>query len=428
MINVDTAVQRISEQSTSRFLGLAPFLRLSIADVDLRPIADALLQAALAEQNNPCIWMNLATAFFATEHRTLGLAMQAEGLRLQRTYTLPATQKPAHFTLLMLVVPGDLAENTPVDCLLEESDIDLILYYTSAEQPLPPEIPAHDAVMVAFSDTVDNSPVLQRLDMLLRGWGRPVLNAAACISNTERSAASTLLQGVRGLRMPPTRNVARDALQSIVNGKGAIDQVFNECRYPIILRPVSSHGGRDLEKIDDAAGISQYLSHVTDPDFYISNFVDYRSADGLFRKCRIAMVDGQPFICHMAVSSHWMVHYVNAGMYVDSAKRCEEASFMANFDAFVKRHGSALREICARVGLEYLCIDCAETIDGELLVFEVDHTMVVHAMDSKALFPHKQVHMLKVKRAFENLLWGRRSGLKHMSKRKDAEPSKGTAF
>jgi len=52
-----------------------------------------------------------------------------------------------------------------------------------------------------------------------------------------------------------------------------------------------------------------------------------------------------------------------------------------------------------------VCIDCAQTPDGQLLVFEIDHAMVVHAMDLETQFPYKQVHMLKVKNAFRDYLF-----------------------
>jgi glutathione synthase/RimK-type ligase-like ATP-grasp enzyme len=385
----------IIEQSTERFLGLAPFLRLSIGNVDLRQVAETLLAIAQSNQENPYIWMNLATVFFATEQRDLGLAIQMEGLKIQRTYLLPAARQPAKFTLLMLMVPGDLAENTPLDCLLEDSDVDFILYYTTAQNPLPSDVPAHDAVMVAFSDTDDNRWILKALEGLLRHWPKPVFNAPQCIPNAERSMASALLQNVPGLLMPPTHQVTRDLLQSVLDGQLPIHQIFGGCRFPIILRPVGSHAGRDLERIEDSAGISRYLSEVSGTDFYISNFIDYRSADGLYRKYRIAIIAGQPFACHMAISSDWMIHYVNAGMYEDSAKRAEEASFMKNFAEFADRHGSALLEIYKRSELEYLCIDCAEA-NGDLFIFEIDHAMVIHAMDSEEMFPHKQIHMQKV--------------------------------
>jgi hypothetical protein len=106
----------------------------------------------------------------------------------------------------------------------------------------------------------------------------------------------------------------------------------------------------------------------------------------------------------MGISSNWMIHYVNAGMYEDAQKRTEEAAFMEHFDEFALRHRKALDAIYQRTQLDYLCIDCAETRDGHLLIFEIDHTMVVHAMDPEQLFPYKQAHMLKVKTAFRDFL------------------------
>ena len=55
--------------------------------------------------------------------------------------------------------------------------------------------------------------------------------------------------------------------------------------------------------------------------------------------------------------------------------------------------------------MDYICIDCAETPRGELLIFEIDHAMVVHAMDPEDLFPYKQIHMGKVRLAFEDFLF-----------------------
>ena len=78
---------------------------------------------------------------------------------------------------------------------------------------------------------------------------------------------------------------------------------------------------------------------------------------------------------------------------------------MQHFDDFALRHRAALEAIHRRTGLDYLCIDCAESRDGQLFIFEIDHTMVVHAMDPEQLFPYKQVHMLKVKNAFRNFLF-----------------------
>lgn len=388
------------------FIGLAPFLRLSIAGDDLRQMAQALLERAQQDQHNPALWMNLATAFLALGEREIGLSIQVQALQMQRRYTLPARRQPARSRLLVLLGAGDLAENTPIDCLLEDSHVELIYQYVSLAEPLPADLPEHDALLVGLSASADGLPILDALIPLLADWPKPVINAPQHIPNVEREAASALLQGVPGLQIPATWPVDRATLAAIASGTAPLGDAFPGCRLPVILRPLGSHGGHGLARIDSLAEIDAYLAAEADPHFYLSNFIDYSGPDGLFRKLRVALIDGQAFACHMGVSSHWMIHYVNAGMYENAAKRAEELAFMEGFADFAARHAGALAAIHQRSQLEYVCIDCAETRDGELLIFEIDHAMVVHAMDPEDLFPYKQVHMLKVKQAFEAYLAG----------------------
>jgi hypothetical protein len=82
----------------------------------------------------------------------------------------------------------------------------------------------------------------------------------------------------------------------------------------------------------------------------------------------------------------------------------EPAFFAAFDDDFARRHHDALLSIAQRTELEYVGIDCGETPDGELLIFEVDSGMTVHAMDPVNLFPYKQPQMRKVFRAFRQML------------------------
>jgi hypothetical protein len=147
---------------------------------------------------------------------------------------------------------------------------------------------------------------------------------------------------------------------------------------------------------------------MTAAEAFVTPFVDYRGADGLFRKYRIALIDGAPFLCHMAVSAHWMVHYLNAGMTESAAKRDEEAQAMLSFDAgFARRHAAAFAAFVERIGLDYVALDCAETADGRLLLFEADVAAIVHAMDPPELFPYKPAQMRRVLAAFRDLLAAR---------------------
>lgn len=388
----------------TQFLGLAPFLRMNIAGVNIAPVCQEILARAKLDIDNANLWMNLAIAMMCLGRRDFGLTIQAQALKLQRVYRLAAKSQPARLRLLMLMAPGDISANTPIECLLESSDIDLIFYYVSAGSPFSAPIPEHDVVMVAVCEADENRDILASLERALAEWPKPVINAPQHIPSTDRNMASVLLQNVSGLLIPPTQRALRSALQAVAEGKARLADLYEGCDFPVILRPVGSHAGRDLKKIACAADVADYLSRVPADYFFVSRFVDYRGGDGLYRKYRIAIINGMPFACHMATSSNWMIHYVNAGMYDNAQKRAEEARFMADFDAFARRHRVALEAINRRTKLDYVCVDCAETAAGELLIFEIDHCMIVHAMDQEHLFPFKQAAMRKVATAFRDFL------------------------
>ena len=100
-----------------------------------------------------------------------------------------------------------------------------------------------------------------------------------------------------------------------------------------------------------------------------------------------------------------MVHYFNAGMTRDAGKRAEEAAFMRDFDnGFAARHAAAFSCLCDKVGLDYFGIDCAETRDGRLLLFEADVAMIVHALDPEPDFSYKQPVMRRLFAAFQQEL------------------------
>ena len=70
---------------------------------------------------------------------------------------------------------------------------------------------------------------------------------------------------------------------------------------------------------------------------------------------------------------------------------------MATFDdGFAARHREAFEALHTTLGLDYFGIDCAETPDGRLLVFEADVAMIVHAMDSAELYPYKKPAMARL--------------------------------
>lgn len=386
------------------FIGLAPLMRKAFSNVDLKPLGARLIEHSARHPDDAHALMNLATVLLLTGHRDLALAAQMEALQIQQIYHVPAVGEP-RLRLLALMAPGDLMANTPVEFLLEDSDIALDMLYIGAGVPSLAELPEHDVLFVAVGESDENYPLLNELEIITQAWPRPVLNAPGRIARLARDSACGVLQSAAGIVMPTSIRIDRQTVQKIADAELAIAGLIDGGCFPIIMRPVGSHAGQELRKIDSASAIADYLESVPSAEFYIARFVDYRSADGLFRKYRIMLIDGQPFICHMGISAHWMIHYLNAGMADSAEKRAEEARFMAGFEQdFVPRHKEAFQAIAERVGLDYVGIDCAETTDGKLLIFEADSDMIVHAMDPVDLFPYKQPRMAKLFAAFRGML------------------------
>ena len=405
----------IHATTANRYLGLAPFLRASIAGADLQAIASQIWAVQDAGNSSPQGLMNLAIAVQCLGQKTLGLSLQQQALALQQTFKLPAARQPARHTLLLLVTDGTIQSHTPIECLLEDADVDLVFHYIP--RTLTPQtvadtlalLPPHDVLLLAISDTDEHHALLDVLIAPLHHWHQPVLNPPQALHHTVRDTASDLLASVPGLCMPSTTRAPRAALQAWADGTAARTASVANIPFPIIVRPLGSQGGMGLERIPHAAALKGYLERMPDAAFFIAPFIDYSGGDGLFRKVRVALIDGLPYVSHMAISDHWMIHYVNAGMYTDAWKRTEEAAFMRDFDQFTSRHRTAFAGIAERMQLDYLVMDCAELRDGRLLVFEIDSGGVVHAMDLASVFPYKNTHVGKARDAFCRMLDARRA-------------------
>lgn len=392
-------------QPFAPLIGVAPLMRRAFLNEDLRPVGAALLARAQQNQLDAHAWMDFSTVLQLTGDRAGALAVQDGAIRTQRHYSLPANSATPALRLLVLMGPGDLMSNTPIEFLLEDSDVALELLYLTPDAPCPAEVPEHDVMMVAIAESEANQPLLRDLAPIFAEWPRPAINAPEAIAVLSRDGVCAALAGMQGTDLPLTCRTDREALLALSQGASEPPAVLPGGGFPLIVRPIGSHAGQHLEKIDSPADLADYLDRVAGERFYISRFVDYRSQDGLFRKYRVVLVEGRPYICHFAVSARWMIHYLNAGMEESAEKRSQEAEAMSQFEqGFAVRHAGALAEIDRRIGLPYVGIDCAETPDRRLLIFEIDNAMVVHGMDSEELYPYKKPAMRKVFGAFRAML------------------------
>jgi hypothetical protein len=404
-MNLQASSPGLANGDDGRIMGLAPLARMAFAGSDLRPLKTRLLERLAHNRNDANALMDLSTVLQLMGQRQFGLSMQALALHIQQPYRLRCAADSVAIRLLAIVSPGDLAENNALEFLVEGSDISLDMLYVAPCIPFPASLPDHDLAMVAVCETDRNRPLLKHIETLVKSWPRPVLCAPDRIARLSRDGACALLQSAPGMVAPLTARIDRRTLAGIGRFEKPVTAFIANGSFPLIVRPVDAQKGHGLMKIDAPDAIAGYLITRPENEFYVARYVDYRGSDGQFRKYRIVLIDERPYACHMAISDHWVVHYISAGMRESAAKRAEEARFFADFDhGFARRHRDALLSIARRVELEYVGIDCGETPDGKLLVFEVDSGMTIHSMDPVDIFPYKQPQMRKVFRAFRQML------------------------
>lgn len=400
---LSTLAESISQEAGA-IVGLAPLLKQAFRGMDLSPLAQRWIERARTARDSNAL-LDLSIALELQRKPEIARAIQRDALKQAQCFRVSSTAPKSALKLLVVKAPGDLSANTPIECLLENTNIAVELIYVSATRPLPAIVPKHDLLFVAVAESDENREILEALRLRLASWPRPYLNAPNQILKMERDRACELLSPIPGIAMPQTRRIGRETLEQLASGAILVGELLPNAQFPIIIRPVDSHAGRGLIKAESAAELLAYLAENPATEYFISQFIDYRSADGLFRKYRVVLMRGTPFLCHMGISEHWMVHYPYPEMIAHPERREEEKLAMEGFAAgFARRHRQALASLAKEIDLEYFGLDCAESADGALVIFEVASAMLVHAMDNPEIFPYKATQMRTVFDAFRAML------------------------
>jgi tetratricopeptide (TPR) repeat protein len=297
---------------------------------------------------------------------------------------------------LVLCVAGPWHRNIPLDFVVDPARWTLHRWYLpdDAAQRAGFELPEYDLVIDAIGESIAAQPALDAAGRFIAAQNKPSINDPQRVRGTARDALAVTLRGISGCTVAPVRRIARDELMKITSG------------FPLLVRPTDAHGGRGLERVDDAAAVGAYAARVRAEEYDAGAFVDYRSSDGYYRKYRVMFVDGEPYPYHLALDASWMIHYRSAPMDEHAWMRDEERRFLSNPQEALGGWHTTLRAIGAAAGLDYFGIDCTLLADGTVFVFEADAAMLVHAFAPDA---QKRAAVERIREALAALL-ERRAG------------------
>jgi Flp pilus assembly protein TadD len=317
------------------------------------------------------------------------LAHYQRTVALKPIMRIPATKTPPAFSVLLLFSPG--GANTPPDTLVKAAEYEscFLLLLPDTEYDIQFLRKSVHLVVNLISDVDHGAEILPAAAALVDRIGRPVVNHPRAILKTGRESVATLLTGIPFCRVPRIRCCTS---ASLPNGP-----------FPLLMRVAGTHGGENFEKLDDLASLHGFVDQHPRASFYLTEYIDYQSTDGFFRKYRFFFVGDEILPYHLAVGDTWKVHHGATDMANQPWMQREEAAFLDDPAAiFHPRHFAALHAIRQAIGLNFSGIDCAIDRGGQLVVFEANASMLVH--QDNGPFPYKAPAVGRIKLAFDAML------------------------
>jgi len=344
-------------------------------------------------------WLNLAAIHAARDDEREAASCRERAYRSQRVFI---EQTGGETRRVLILCAGGGTGNVPFAALLPGGVNCRIKY--AIDYALDDEdanLPPFDLVFNALGDPDIAEPVAPRLARFESRTARPVLNRPALVARTRRHLLPDLLDGLSDVVSAHcVLGVAPDAAEESLARRLA-DYGLT---FPLLLRPLATHGGDGLVRCDDPDTLDAHL-RLMDGAHYLSAFHDTRDADGFYRKYRMIFIDGEPFAYHLAISPHWMVHYFSADMETHAWKLDEEHRFLADPRAAIgERALRAITKIGERLALDYAGIDFTILPDGRVFVFEANATMLVHYERDGGPLMHKNAYVQRIVDAFEQMM------------------------
>ena len=264
--------------------------------------------------------------------------------------------------------------------------------------PLPP----HQLVINAIGDTEVSSKALAAAQSMLAMTTAPLVNPPAAVLATSRSNNARRFCGMPGVVTPLTTTLPRELLagseaKTLLASHGLV--------FPLLLRAPGFHTGQHFLRVETLEMLPTALAELPGEDLIVMQYLDARGPDGKTRKYRAMMINGQIYPLHVAISSHWKIHYFTAEMADNPEHRAEDAAFLENMPAVIGALAmDALQRIQATLGLDYAGIDFGLNAKGEVLLFEANATMVVNPPEADERWSYRIPAYQRIHAAVQQML------------------------
>jgi glutamate/tyrosine decarboxylase-like PLP-dependent enzyme len=321
-----------------------------------------------------------------------------KGFENRPVLALPYRGEGPPLSLLLLI--SSVGGNIPTRHLLDDRVFRTFVVapeFYDLQVPLPP----HQLVFNSIGDADLAAPALGAAQSLVALTTAPVINLPSAVLATGR-ADHARLSRLPGVVTPATVTLPRELLSS---PEAATTLARHGFRFPLLVRTPGFHTGRHFLRVESPEALAGAVAALPGRELTVIEFLDARGAGGKVRKYRVMMIDGQLYPLHVAISSHWKIHYFTAEMAEQADHRAEDAEFLENMPAVLgPRAMEALAHIQAILGLDYGGIDFGLSATGDLLLFEANATMVVNPPEPDQRWAYRRPAVERIFAAVRRML------------------------
>lgn len=314
----------------------------------------------------------------ARYHQNLGFCRQPIAVLDYR-----GRSQPKQLLILRSALEGNIPWRFLIDSAVFQTTIVAVEYIDSQS-----DLPAHHLIFNAIGDADLCRNGLEIANRLIERTTAPVINRPVAVLQTGRLRNAERLANLPGMMLPRMALIAKQEFRS----GAALEMLAKKgITFPMLLRPPGFHGGNYFVWVDSPDGVNSAIDDLPGENLLAIEFLDSRSADSLYRKYRVMVIDGSFYPMHLAISKQWKVHYFSSDMALNPDYRNEEQSFLNDFSAFLGPAViSALEQINQAVGLEYFGIDFGIGSNGDVLLYEANSTMVINPPSHEELWDYKR--------------------------------------
>ena len=214
------------------------------------------------------------------------------------------------------------------------------------------------------------SRALELIEQIVSKVARPCFNAPAAIAQTSRDQVARSLEGIPGLIVPKTIRIPGCSPDEVLAAAREAKLTF-----PVLVRVAGAHGGLEMVRVDtpdDAGQISELKSGKR--PLYVTEFRDFVSPDGLYRKSRIAVVGEDIFLRHHVVGDSWLLHSASRTLNTEAEEKAAFAGFNSGWGTKLR---PLFREVARRLDLDFFGVDCNIDPSGHVTLFEANACMLI---------------------------------------------------